>query len=86
MASFTITTTAAEDAGIAFALAQFNAERAARGQGPVTAGQYVQARLHDVLQGWASQQNAADPVTLAQAFQQADPTVKAQVKGLLGVT
>lgn len=85
MATFTITTTPAQDAGIQRALDRFNADRAA--QTPplpaVTANQYVTGVIRAAFDSWKQQKDADDQAAVATAMN--DPSKVAAIKAAAGV-
>jgi hypothetical protein len=86
VATYSYTTDAAEDKGVAFKLAQVNAQRAEQGQGAITATQLMNGLLKDTLAGWTGQARSDEAARLERAYKAADAATQTQVKTLLGVS
>ena len=85
MASFPITTNAIEDAVIAFALPQINAERALNGKPPFTAADLIDYFVREQLKAYYAAQLDAENTQVCDAFEAATPAKRNQVKTVLGL-
>lgn len=85
MALLQYTTTADEDAAIAWATARGNASRAAQGLPTKTAAEYFADLVRSALASYATQRAEADAAKVADAYKAADAAKQASVKTTLGV-
>lgn len=88
MATYSYTTTAAEEAGLTEVVAGVNAQRAA--QSPplpaLTNGQYLLSILQSAFASYQQQKAARVATDLKTNYQNASAATQAQVQALLGVT
>lgn len=80
MASFTITTTADQDAAIKFATDQYNADT---GQPPLTPAQYAKVRFDHLLNSLVERWKTLTQTSKAQAYAKASASDQAQVDAIL---
>lgn len=85
MASYTITTTANQDAGITRALARENADRALRSLAPITAVQYVDTVLKAAWDSWKVQADAEDQESIRVAYVAATPAQRTAARAAIGL-
>lgn len=88
MATHNLTTTNARETALQAKTDQANARRAAQTPplAPLTATQYLQARVNDVLDDYVAQEQTTDADTLREAYRNAAPADKAAVKARLGLS
>ena len=85
MATYSYTTTAAEDVGLDYAVAQANAARDPKTRA-YTATSYVQARMAEILASYVQIKNTDLEVDIAVAFTKASAADQEAVKSRLGVS
>jgi hypothetical protein len=87
MASFTVTSNARQDAGIARTLARVNAERAAQRPplGALTADQYVLATVRAAFDSWTAQSDDEDATTVHLGYTAATPAQRNAARAALGL-
>lgn len=81
MATYTITSTPEQDAGIAYSNALANATR----ETPLTDEEYVQFIVGTIFNSWATIADESIGATLKEKYQEADIATRDQVKTLLGL-
>ena len=85
MATFTITTTAAEDATLAFALPLVNAQRLADGKPPFTTADLVDFFVRQQVMAYRQGMLDDETTRVRAAFEAAPAAKRQQVKTVLGV-
>jgi uncharacterized phage protein gp47/JayE len=85
MATYSVTTTAREDRGLAFMLSRENADRAAAGQPPLDLAGFVDKVLRQAFRQYADQADSEDAASIATAFRNAAPAKQATIKAALGL-
>ena len=82
MATYTLTTTAAQETAISFVVAQENARRAAQNPplGPITNAQYLKAVTDNAFDSYAKQAADIDISEVATAYKSATPAKQAAAK------
>lgn len=78
-------TSAMEDIGITHVLSVVNAERATRGLQALTAAQYTNLIIQEAFKSYADQERARREAELEDAYRNAVPAVRSQVRTLLGL-
>lgn len=86
MATYSYTTTPAEDTAIAAKLVAVNATRAAAQQAPQTAGQMLLDQFRSLFSQFASDQAATNTQIAQQGWLKATPAQQAAAAAALGVT
>jgi hypothetical protein len=85
VATYTVTTTARQDAGLAYKLAEINAQRAAAGQGALTPAQALNIIVDMMLRSYADSADEDERTTVRQAWIDATPAQRAAAKTALGL-
>lgn len=86
MATYSVTTTAKQDQGLAAYRAEINAQRAAAGQAALTLAQTADTVFGRVLAARADRDDEDKRQRLRDAYATASGATQAQVDALLGVT
>lgn len=86
MASYTVTTNAKQDQGLAAYRADVNAQRVAAGQSALTLPQVADLVFGRTLAGRADRDDEDKRQRLRDAYEGAAPATQAQVDALLGVS
>jgi hypothetical protein len=85
VATYSYTTTARNDSGLAAFLAYVNAQRAANGQGAITLTQAFNALVSKSMNDWADQADEDERQTVRQAWINATTAQRTAAKTALGL-
>jgi hypothetical protein len=80
-----VTTTARQDTGLAYKLADINAQRAANGQSAITLAQAFNAIVDAALRAYADSADEDERQTVRTAWTNATPAQRAAAKTALGL-